>query len=1461
MRKRVLSILLAAAFILSLIPEGGTAAAAGETTQTGNGARVVVEEAWANPGGTVAVDISIEDNPGIKGAILTVSWAEGMTPISDAGGSAFSELEYFPPSRYIHTGTNFIWYGNEAGNAADGTILTLTFQVSETAENNELFNIEVSYVEGDIFDDDDKDVALVIDNGYVRAITYTPGDVNNDGKVNTRDLVRLSQYISDGCVTDPDGYNAVVVEDACDVTGDGRVNTRDLVRLSQYISDGCETVPEGYNASLLPAKLPDCSHTMESIAFKAATCEEDGNVGYYHCTACDKYYNDSNGTAEISLANTVLSKTGHTAVTDPYVAPTVGSVGWTEGSHCSVCSKVLVAQQEIPPLKKDEYPIIYHISESDMYLQELENQGKIKNENPSTYFDGDTVTLLNLSVPGYTHEGWYDGAGSGAEQIKKITNQTGPIHLYAHWTKNEYKVQFDAPLVPVAAAIYTVDSGLTLKDPDPLPGYLFMGWTDSNGKLVERIPEGSVGNMTLYGNWTSARNQTHPNTNMGTPIIDFDEQNNRILFAYEIGTVENIPLYELEYIGNVAVPGTNIERSIKKGITIDESAAQEVSEAISNATTKSSEWTLSSEWTESSSISESHLHELDASIASNTSAAYSKSGTFNISTSQGGSTNTAIEAGVSAKVGTKTSEEASLSVGFPVKTVNIGGKVSKSKEVIEETGVEVKASRSDTKTWNIEGGYSASKESSFERSVSQSLAEKISDSVTYDVSKAATEGKSNTESTAETSTNSREYASAFTYSTAQFEEQTYTVALNNAPTGYYRMVAAGKAHVYAVVVYDIATQSYGVYTYSIMEDTVRPFLDYSKESNSFNDNENGVLPFAVPYFVNDYVDSIVGASDGLVVELETGTVVGCTEDDALVIVPEYLPVDDGDGIPTVVKITGISSSAFAGNTDIKVVQLCKNITAIPDNAFAGCSSLLMVHAPAITSIGENAFSGCTALKDYEVSADITDLGANAFTGVNSLSVIASSPDVVDAAIASGANNISVNLREMSGDLSGKTYSIPAATERFSFIGTGGVYRDVQINSDAKTTEVNNMTLQHSSDTALVTSSPNVVLNRLTLVSPGIALKLNADTTNVGLYGTVNVKSAGAHAGFSKNVSFGWNNAGVASKMVLEGNLLVSGGPVQGESNLSFTRGKVDYIDAENPVIVTFDPNGGMAVETSRLVYSGTAIGELPVPTKDYHTFCGWYTALDGGDPVAADTAAVTDMTVYARWEENAVSDWVPASELPEGAEAVSEKWSYTETLTTESRETSLEGYEQIGSYWVESGTGSQNYSTAFPAGFDQNHSIYTSFAKSEMTGYETETDKREVTSSWTGYVYWHWMYNTDNAKGTDRRAIYHKSGKGPDNGLDYNIFGAFTSSNGNYSGSTSYCNSQSIYNYIIPERTAYADCQGATRWFRFDYYTSYYTDFYKMFQYRKVEDKESTTEVYASDTISNVQHWVRYRAK
>ena len=43
-------------------------------------------------------------------------------------------------------------------------------------------------------------------------------------------------------------------------------------------------------------------------------------------------------------------KSDHTPVTDPAVAPTCAEAGKTEGSHCSVCGKVLVKQQTVPKL-------------------------------------------------------------------------------------------------------------------------------------------------------------------------------------------------------------------------------------------------------------------------------------------------------------------------------------------------------------------------------------------------------------------------------------------------------------------------------------------------------------------------------------------------------------------------------------------------------------------------------------------------------------------------------------------------------------------------------------------------------------------------------------------------------------------------------------------------------------------------------------------------------------------------------------------------------------------------------------------------------------------------------------------------------------------------------------------------------------------------------------------------------
>ncbi|MBR4910333.1 MAG: dockerin type I repeat-containing protein [Clostridia bacterium] len=58
---------------------------------------------------------------------------------------------------------------------------------------------------------------------------HTPGDINNDGSVNNKDLTRLFQYLSD--------WEVEVNAAALDVNGDGSVNNKDLTRLFQYLSD------------------------------------------------------------------------------------------------------------------------------------------------------------------------------------------------------------------------------------------------------------------------------------------------------------------------------------------------------------------------------------------------------------------------------------------------------------------------------------------------------------------------------------------------------------------------------------------------------------------------------------------------------------------------------------------------------------------------------------------------------------------------------------------------------------------------------------------------------------------------------------------------------------------------------------------------------------------------------------------------------------------------------------------------------------------------------------------------------------------------------------------------------------------------------------------------------------------------------------------------------------------------
>ena len=69
------------------------------------------------------------------------------------------------------------------------------------------------------------------------------------------------------------------------------------------------------------------------------------------------------------------------------------------------------------------------------------------------------------------------------------------------------------------------------------------------------------------------------------------------------------------------------------------------------------------------------------------------------------------------------------------------------------------------------------------------------------------------------------------------------------------------------------------------------------------------------------------------------------------------------------------------------------------------------------------------------------------------------------------------------------------------------------------------------------------------------------------------------------------------------------------------------------VVVTLDANDGMLAEGERVVRSVASdpVGDLPVPVRDGWTFLGWFTAVDGGERVTAETVITADLTLYAHW--------------------------------------------------------------------------------------------------------------------------------------------------------------------------------------------------------------------------------------
>ena len=322
----------------------------------------------------------------------------------------------------------------------------------------------------------------------------------------------------------------------------------------------------------------------------------------------------------------------------------------------------------------------------------------------------------------------------------------------------------------------------------------------------------------------------------------------------------------------------------------------------------------------------------------------------------------------------------------------------------------------------------------------------------------------------------------------------------------------------------------------------------------------------------------------------------------------------------------------------------------------------------------------------------------------------------------------------------------------------------------------------------------------------------------------------AFTSLSSENTFSFNASGLENDCFVRGYVIYK---VDGKENILYA----DPVEVPDTYLLCFDANGGKCTETSREVNANEAIGELPIPIKDYFKFTGWYTE-DGQKVSEKNTFSGKEFVkLIATWEEKPISDFVKEDQVPDGAKIMEEKYTYTKRSYTSTSTNTMAGWtiydtkrtgwggtqgpvyndpsNGMRNVWSESYVTSSNYKT-----------VYHYFRYS--TGYTASGGSDKATSKYGTTLY---TYSFDEPLTTLGSKGNYSTG--------YRYY---------YNG-TNYCTVWKSDPFTTQEWVS--DNYG-TRWY-------YQEPVYTYYFYRD-DEKASSTYPDESD-ISNVVKWVRYREK
>ena len=343
-------------------------------------------------------------------------------------------------------------------------------------------------------------------------------------------------------------------------------------------------------------------------------------------------------------------------------------------------------------------------------------------------------------------------------------------------------------------------------------------------------------------------------------------------------------------------------------------------------------------------------------------------------------------------------------------------------------------------------------------------------------------------------------------------------------------------------------------------------------------------------------------------------------------------------------VTNIGQLAFGYCEKLAAVSLPDVLVAMGDNAFDGCTNLTSLTIPAsLKRIPMGAFEGCTGLTNVTVEAGVEVIGNASFyrcTGLSSFTIPDSVKVVED--IAFGGCRF-VNATAIANVDMVDGWVVDANTETLTEVVVPGDVRGIANNAFDNCRKLTNVVLE-----AGVVRVPDYAFNCVTKLAD---VSLPDTVTEIGAFAFCdcdslveawvpsNVVSVGERA-FASCLSLETVYLPVALRGAVDETKLLDG------SFLATVRyynpdGSLEPLPVPGPGpdpeietrTVVFNPNGGEFAdeEAMREVEKGTAVGDLPIPSRLGYSFAGWWTAKTKGTQIKASAKVTKDVTYYARW--------------------------------------------------------------------------------------------------------------------------------------------------------------------------------------------------------------------------------------